>query len=287
MLRFVSPIRGRRRVRAEERRLRLPPGLRSGNLNVAVGPGVFLQQIGFEVKRNPLTLAGTVGFSGGPSLAGKKAVTVGGKLTAVLADPWVVEVAGNAKVADKFTLGEAFVRYTSGGLFELGGKASWDLSVASISGSVNGFIDGGHNTFDLEGSVRGCITVKYLPDPCASASFLVSSIGIAACVDLTVVSGGVGYYWGGDFDLFGGSCDLSPWRPAQLAGRGGRGGAGEPLRACARAAQRRLRREGVGDAPGLTITGPNGEKVRSPGGAVRAHRQPRGDALRERTTTSR
>jgi hypothetical protein len=233
-----------------------------GNLNVAVGPAIFLQQIGFEVQRNPNTLAGTVGFSGGPSLAGKKAVTVGGKLKAVLADPWVVEVSGNAKVADRFTLGEAFARYTSGGLFELGGKASWDLSVASISGSVNGFVDGGHNTFDLEGSVRGCITVKYLPDPCAGASFLVSSIGIAACVDLTIVSGGVGYYWGGDFDLFGGSCDLSPWRPvtSSLVRAAGAGTARRYVLP-ANLPSAAFAVTGAGDAPGLTVTGPKGETV--------------------------
>ena len=184
-----------------------------GALNVAVSPGIFLQRIGFEVRRNPFSLAGTVGFSGGPSVAGKQAVTVDGTFKAVLDDPWVVEVSGKAKVAERFELGEAFLRYTSGGLFELGGKAQWNLSVAYVNGSVSGFVDGRVNAFDLEGSVRGCISVKYLPDPCAGAKFLVSNIGIAACIDLTIVSGGVGYYWGGDFDLFGGSCDLSPWRP--------------------------------------------------------------------------
>lgn len=259
-----------------------------GNLNAAIGPGIFLQQIGFEVKRSPLSLAGTVVFSGGPSIGGKSAVSVGGQLKAVLADPWVVEVSGKAKVADRFELGEAFARYTSGGLFQLGGKASWDLSVASISGSVSGFVDGGHNAFDLEGSVRGCISVKYLPDPCAGASFLVSSIGIAACVDLTIVSGGVGYYWGGDFDLFGGSCDLGPWRPviSSLVSAAS-AGAGKARRYVlpANLPSAAFAVDGVGDAPGLTVTGPRGEKVTVSRGAPYARSGNLVAMLTERGTT--
>ena len=233
-----------------------------GGLNVAVGPAVFLQRIGFEVKRSPLTLTGSVGFSAGPLVAGKRAVGIDGALKAVLADPWIVEVSGKAKVAERFELGEAFLRYTSGGLLELGGKASWDLRVASISGSIAGFVDGGHNKFNLEGSVRGCITIKYLPDPCAGAAFLVSDIGIAGCVDLTVVSGGIGYYWGGDFDLFGGSCDLSPWRSTAGASVYAVGaGQGRRFTLPANLPSAAFEVVGVGDAPGVTLTGPRGETV--------------------------
>jgi hypothetical protein len=232
-----------------------------GGLNVAVSPGIFLQRIGFEVRRSPFSLAGTVGFSGGPSVAGKQAVTVDGTFKAVLDDPWILEVSGKAKVADRFELAEAFLRYSSDGLFELGAKAQWNLSVAYINGQIAGFVDG-FDAFDLEGSVRGCISVKYLPDPCAGAKFLVSNIGIAACIDLTIVSGGVGYYWGGDFDLFGGSCDLSPWRPAHSISASA-AGAGTARRYTLRAGlpSAAWAVEGVGDAPGLTLTGPRGEKV--------------------------
>ena len=254
-----------------------------GGLNVAVSPGIFLQRIGFEVHRDPFSLAGTVGFSGGPSVAGKQAVTVDGTFKAVLDDPWILEVSGKAKVAERFELGEAFLRYSSDGLFELGAKAQWNLSVAYINGSVSGFVDG-FDAFDLEGSVRGCISVKYLPDPCAGAKFLVSNIGIAACIDLTIVSGGVGYYWGGDFDLFGGSCDLSPWRPTHSISASA-AGAGTARRYALRAGlpSAAWAVEGVGDAPGLTLTGPRGEKVTvSRADALRPGGEPGGDALRER-----
>ena len=40
--------------------------------------------------------------------------------------------------------------------------------------------------------------------------------GSPAVVNLDVISGGVGYYWGGSFNAFSG-CDLSPWRPTMSA----------------------------------------------------------------------
>src|SRR5204863_44609 len=66
-----------------------------GGLNQSIGSGVFLQSIGFEVHVNPLVLAGSIGVSGGPSVAGVKAVAVNGTLKATLADPFVIEVNGS------------------------------------------------------------------------------------------------------------------------------------------------------------------------------------------------
>ena len=229
-------------------------------LNIQVGEGIFLQKIGFEADLHPPALSGTLGFSAGPDIAGKTAVSVDGTLKVTLADPFVVEVDGTAKVADKFKLGDAFVRYTSTGLFELGGKVSWELGVGSIEGHISGWLQDA-SAFDVEGSVQGCIHVPFFPDPCASASALVSSVGIAACVDLSVVSGGIGYYWGGSFDLFGGSCDLGPWRPAKSS----------LLRTAAGTAQRftlpkglpsvAFAVDGAGAAPSVTLAGPHGESV--------------------------
>ena len=106
--------------------------------------------------------------------------------------------------------------------------------------------------------MRGCIRI-FGPDPCAGAAFIISSIGVAACVDLALAEAGVGYEWGGDFDLFWGSCDLSPWRPAPAGARAAavlgryRLPAGMPSAA--------WKVEGEGEAPGVTLTGPNGEAV--------------------------
>jgi hypothetical protein len=234
-----------------------------GNINAAVSPGVYLQSIGFGLERNPLTLSGTVGFSAGPSVAGKTAVGVNGTFKAKLDDPLVFEVNGNAKLADQFSLGNVFLRYSSSGLFELGGKLNWDLDVAYVNGEVNGFVDG-LKAAELEGMVHACIRIPWAPDPCAGGGFIVSNIGIGACVDVYLGSVGVGYEWGGDFDLWWGSCDLGPWRPAYPSGA-------RASDAHASAVNRFQLRpglpsaafevEGVGGAPNVTLTGPHGETI--------------------------
>ena len=119
----------------------------------------------------------------------------------------------------------------------------------------------GFNAFDVEGSVRGCIKIPVIPDPCASAALLVSNIGIAACVDLTIVSGGIGYNWGGDFDLFGGSCDLSPWRPTHSSVARTAAGTARRITLPAGLPSAAFAVDGVGVAPSVTLTGPHGETV--------------------------
>jgi hypothetical protein len=229
-----------------------------GNLNAMVSPGVYLQSIGFGWERNPLALSGTVGFSAGPSVAGKTAVSVNGTFKAKLDDPLVFEVTGNAKLADQFSLGNVFMRYSSNGLFELGGKLNWDLDVAYVNGEVNGFVDG-LDAAELEGMVHTCIRIPWAPDPCAGGGFIVSNIGIAACVDVYLGSVGIGYDWGGDFDLWWGSCDLGPWRPAYP--KGARIAAANRFQLRAGLPSAAFKVEGAGGAPNVTLTGPHGEKI--------------------------
>lgn len=229
-----------------------------GNLNVAVSPGVYLQSIGFGVERSPLALSGTVGFSAGPSVAGKTAVSVNGTFKAKLDDPLVFEVNGNAKLADQFSLGNVFMRYSSDGLFELGGKLSWDLDVAYVNGEVNGFVDG-LQAAELEGRVHACIRIPWAPDPCAGGGFIVSNIGIAACVDVYIGSAGIGYEWGGDFDLWWGSCDLGPWRPAH--GSGARISAANSFQLKPGLPSAAFAVEGAGAAPNVTLSGPHGQRI--------------------------
>ena len=227
-------------------------------LNVAVGPGVFLQRIGFGVTRDPLKLEGTARFSAGPSLSGVQLVSVDGVFTAVLDDPWVVELTGVAKLVNRFQLANAFIRYSSTGLFELGGDLNWDLEVASVSGHVFGFVDG-LDAASLEGSVRGCVSIPWAPDPCAGGKVIASSIGVAACLEVLYAEAGIGYFWGGDFDLFWGSCDLGRWRPAQTSAAHSAGTRSYRLQRGLRSAAFAV--EGEGGAPNVTLTGPKGEEI--------------------------
>ena len=228
-----------------------------GNLNRPIGSGIFLQAIGFEVRDDPLRLAGSIGVSAGPSVAGVKAIGVGGTLKATLADPFIIEIAGNAKVADRFQLAEAFVRYSSTGLFEFGAKADWDFWRLSLGGSVDGWVDG-LEAFNVEGALRACLDV-WGPDPCGSAKGILSSKGIAGCVGVYGYYAGAGATWDFDFDAFTG-CDLAPYREVKPA----------RARASATLTSTRLPRglrsaawevTAEGDPTGVTLAGPNGEAV--------------------------
>jgi hypothetical protein len=232
-------------------------------LNTPVGPAIFLQRIGLGVQRNPLSIEGTAAFSAGPSVSGAQLVDVNGVFKAILDDPFVVELNGTAAImskyfGDRFKLANAFVRYSSTGLFELGGDIDWDLKVAYANAHLTGFVDG-FDAADLEGRARACISIPWAPDPCAGADFLVSNIGVAACIEIVYARAGVGYEWGGDFDAWWGSCDLGPWRPAVPTAH-----------SSATRQQFRLPRglpsaafavDGVGYAPGLTLSGPHGESI--------------------------
>jgi hypothetical protein len=231
-----------------------------GNINTPIGTGIYLQSLGFGVSRTPvLSISGSIGVSGGPSVAGKTAVSVDGTLKATLADPFVIEVSGSAKLGGKFQIGTAFLRYSSFGLFEFGGAADWSLGPLSMNGSVNGWV-AGLSAFDVEGSLQGCLHIDWLPDPCADAKALVSSIGIAGCVEAFGYGVGAAATWSGDFDAFTG-CDLAPWRPQKPTASGAAAGslgavtipAGLPLAA--------WQVKGRGGAPGVTLRGPHGRTI--------------------------
>jgi len=230
-----------------------------GNINTPIGAGIYLQGIGFELHTNPAKLIGQITLSAGPKVLGKTALSVTGGVTVVLADPWIVEVDGDAKIADKYKLASAFVRYTSFGLFEFGGNVHASIDPIYVDGSVNGWVAGLSN-FDVEGAVHGCIDVPLLPDPCAGAKLLISSIGVAGCVEALGYGVGAGYTWGGSADAFTG-CDLSPWRPVEPTG-GARAATATALThvdvpAGLPAVAWQLRGAG-GAAPDVTVSGPGG-----------------------------
>ena len=233
-------------------------------INTQVSTGIFLQRLGLEVQRSPLSIIGTAGFSAGPEVRGARFVDVDGTFKAVLADPFVIELSGTANLVQKyfgnrFQLAKAFLRYTSTGLFEFSASHDWDLKVAYVKGNVSGFVDG-LSAASLEGSERLCIPVPVFSDPCGGASLIASTIGIAACANVIVGNAGVGYAWGGAFDLWWGSCDLSPWRPVPGAARAAQaGGHRFTLRRGLRSAA--LAIEGEGGAPDVTLTGPRGERI--------------------------
>jgi hypothetical protein len=237
-------------------------------LNTSIGAGVFLQSIGFEVRVNPLVLAGSVGLSGGPSVAGVKAVTVNGTLKATFADPFVIEVNGGVKVVNRFDVAQAFLKYSSTGLFQFGGKVSFSFWDLHLNGSVDGWVDG-FQAFNIDGSIRACLSI-WGPDPCGDARVVLSSKGVGGCVGVFGYHVGAGTTWRPfDPDAFTG-CDLKPFsevKPQKLRAprRGKVEAAAVGHRFKLPRGLRSVAWEVVGNGtvpgPGVTATGPRGETV--------------------------
>ena len=146
----------------------------------------------------------------GPQVAGHAAITINGSVSYTPGNIWVLEATGNAKLGGQFDLGNADVKYISNGTLMLKGSVDWNEDLAKVTGTISGWVED-TKAFDFEGGLQACVDVG-VGSLCADADGLVSNVGIATCVDLDVISGGIGYYWGGSFSAFSG-CDLSPWRP--------------------------------------------------------------------------
>jgi len=229
-------------------------------LNVAVGPAVFLHSLGFQVHTNPVVLVGSVGLTAGPSVAGASAVGIDGSIKASFGDPWVIEVNGNVKVADRYTIGGAYLRYISTGLFEFGGGVNFKFWKLSLDGRVDGWV-AGLTKWNIDGSIKACLSI-WGPDPCGSAKLVLSTKGVAGCI------GAYGYYVGAgttwdpfDLDTFTG-CDLAPYRETRPRADGSPSRfaipEGVPLVAW------EITGAPAGDGlpgPGVTVTGPGGKAV--------------------------
>ena len=70
-------------------------------LNIAVGPTVFLQEIGFAADAKPFGLEGDVGLSIGPDIGGSNAIGLDGRFVLIVPKPgWDVRVEGKASVVE-------------------------------------------------------------------------------------------------------------------------------------------------------------------------------------------
>ncbi len=228
-------------------------------LNIQIGYGIFLQSLGYEVHVNPLVLVGSAGISAGPSVAGVQAINVNGALKAVFADPFVVEVSGNVKVANKFDLGGVFMRYSSTGLFEFGATSNLDFWLLKLNGGVQGWVDG-LDAFNVEGPLNACLLI-WGPDPCGRAKLVLSSKGVGGCVGVYGHYVGAGTKWSPfDPDAFTG-CDLGPFSAAPPARSAGSGTSRFTLPKGLPSVAWEVTGDGSVPGPGVTVTGPGGATV--------------------------
>ena len=118
----------RRRLRHQGQQLRLPHRAASTTSTPRSAPASTSRASASRSTPTRRSSSARSILSAGPKVAGKTALTINGSVSAVLADPWIVEVDGDAKIADKYKLASAFVRYSSFGLFEFGGKVHFSLT---------------------------------------------------------------------------------------------------------------------------------------------------------------
>jgi hypothetical protein len=274
-----------------------PPGKDIGN-------GVRIQRVAVSLCAGPpVRLEGRVGLTALPREDGTPGLEIpDAGLIFEGGDPWSLRAEAPSAVLNQggrqYRFSELSVEYRSSGSVDFGGQLDFSLPVSGptpvgtldagvrVQARARGFIDGAR--FNAELQARGCFAGSLrigdaVPisigedDLCAQVDGVVSSVGLAVCgqVELRdrLFALGAGYRWGGTVDLITGACDLSPWQTARVARAAGLSRSSSwsvPLPDSRRGVVLGVRGRG---ARGLTIRGPNGERLRTstdPRRAVRA-----------------
>jgi Calx-beta domain len=190
------------------------------NLNAPIGGGVFVQAIKFGIVFDPLELAGGIGLSAGPLVAGRTALRVDGVLSVRFADPLAIRVAGSVHLMG-FPLAAGYFHYYSSGTVEFGGILALGLPDPSkpatqpvrVVGTLGGWVDG-----TLGFSARAVAQLRVLGFDIVGAELLVSSVGAAACGNVTPwLRAGFGYRWETrQLDVMGPwACSVAAYEPVR------------------------------------------------------------------------
>lgn len=274
--------------------------LNFGSFAPQIFPGIFLQNITAFVGFDPTHLFG------GVTLNTAKIVYVRGGLIVAFADqghpytvpadvPGLTGLAGRRLTATSLaaggdvcfkvlgacpSLGDYYILYTHPYMITVAGKVNVPLGVFRATGEGGGFIDANSGRFNLEGHGRFDFIGGV---PLVGADLLLSSNGVAGCVDTFLANFGVGYRWGNtlpDFYLWG--CDVGNYRAYASSGRGRAAVTGFTLRSGLPFATMKV--IGRGDAPRVTLHGPKGESFstgaeqRRVSGSFASFRVPAGQA---------
>ncbi len=287
-------------------------------LGVQLAPGVTLNRLGFGLCLSPppLQVRGDIGaelFNGKLVVNGRFLYSDGTDVR-----PWFVEVGGNATLGGTY-LGDGSMRFNASGNVDFGLSTDLDLDVVSLNGKLKGWVEPQRNVFNVQGSLQGCITGL----PCARADGLISSTGVAGCLDAGVIElpepynarqgpfgfGSISFSvrtytiqlkagFGHRFDtpgvdLLGNSCDFSPYSATRsvLTSTGAPGSEGG-LAARAAISERiargtkavTFRVHGSDGPPKVVVRGPDGTTITSPRGRKSAKQRKNRYLLAENPT---
>ena len=263
--------------------------------SVPIVSGVYLNRVGVGlcVYPPPFKLKGTVGVNILP-VGGKSTISVNGYFLYTdefAGNPWSLELGGDVNVLDrKLGSGSVIIRPTGSIDFSVQAKFSL-FGVVSIDGKVVGWLEIPNKTFNIDGSVRACIAV------CANADAVLSSTGIAGCLDLGTITyyvlvrnsnwhwyaawrvhwesrhislrAGFGHRWSqSKVDLFGGSCNLGNYRATRT--RAAQTGTGRVFQVASGTQALALNVIGRNGPPKVKLTGPGSVVISSPTDATTA-----------------
>jgi hypothetical protein len=261
---------------------------------------LFVNRIGVGLCIGPpIVVRGDVGIAFLPPPGVKEVLAINGYFRytdAFQQSPWSLELGGSVEVFD-YLIGTGRIILRPNGSIDAGVNAGVNFAnVVSLNGSINGWLEIPTRRFNLDGQIRGCLSVL-----CAQADGVFSNVGVAGCFDAGRIvwwelvkdrnwspwfwwrlhwerreiqlKAGFGYSWSSSrVSLFGGSCYLQSYRSTRLlptraagAASGVRIPRGQPATA--------LRIVGTNGPPKVTVTGPDGTKIVSPAGASAAERK--------------
>ncbi len=265
-----------------------PPG-------VPLFAGVNLERIGFGFGLDPTRLTGNalVGVGRVLKIDGRLVVAfptaqtpfflrrdeVGNGFPAQLYDrPYTGTTLGISATAfvrlpvigDK-ELANAHVLYVYPGYVAFGGSFNADfLGVISINGGVAGELNAGNGRFNVTGNVHACVVDIF----CAGALASVSSVGVGGCVTVDAFIGEINIGGGVIYSPFAiklwpfDGCKWSRFvDPNVFSGRAAQTAGGARIVRIARGdPSRAIRLDGVGGAPRVRVTGPDGQALASSDG---------------------
>lgn len=252
---------------------------------VALEPGVaWLKSIaaGFCLRPAPLKIKGAARITAVPTekpgKAPEEAIQVDGSFlyTDSSSDgtgqshPWSIEMTGTVDLYGR-RAADARFGFDGDATASFGFHARYqfpndNLNLASVDGTIDGWVNFNTGRFNVEGSIEQCLASVI----CSGGEALISSDGVAGCVIIIpevsfgllgstpAVRAGFGFAWSGSFSLMGPSCDIGPWRasPGNRA-VGGAYGFDVPKGELVR----NLRLGGAGGPPKVVVRGPNGERL--------------------------
>lgn len=262
--------------------------------SVPIANGVYLENVALAVCVTPPPFAfkGQAGINVGPTTNGVAPVSITGSLQYTDSRPWVLEARGNVKVFGR-PVANAFLRYQSDNTIDFGFHVNLDFTVASIEGSVVGWIEARNPVrFNVDGSGRVCVAKV----ACLGGEVTASSTGLVGCFTILEgdiweavknsdwawyapwrvhwvkrhwrARGGAGIRWaGGGVNLMGDSCDVGPYRAARSA-RVAAGGS-TTLDVAAGAPALMLQLQGKSAPPSAELIAPNGTRYASPQAAAK------------------